>query len=80
MSTKKTELKLRPLAMHELDAVNGAGIPVQNPLVIPVTWPLGPVSGPVQFDATVFGVYSIFEPVTSRAGVANWTDHVGRVG
>jgi len=77
MNTNKTELEMRPLEAHELDLVNGAGIPVQNPLTFTLSFMLffGP---PVHGDATWSLSFGGFEPVTSRAGVRNWADQVRR--
>ena len=38
------------------------------------------VAPAVQGDFFAFSIYGAYEPVTSRAGVANWTNNVGMVG
>jgi len=58
----KTELELRPLEAHELDLVNGAGIPVQQQAQFGPITGAGPfVTNLVWFGGMVWDSYSANE-------------------
>ncbi|PWT92048.1 MAG: hypothetical protein C5B56_02940 [Proteobacteria bacterium] len=53
----KTELELRPLEGHELDLVNGGGIPMQQPASHDYHLGVGPfLWGPFQWDVIWFAL------------------------